>query len=269
LVLVLALVSACAPRAMPTPEPSATPLPPEPAVAPTAEVLPTATLMLPAENAQGLALPTAGPGTIALPTAGGVVLPSVCSPQVTASTIVNVRNGPGMIYSIVGALDQGETAQVDGKNADGTWWRILFPSAVDGHGWVAGSVTTTSCMNPSLPVIAVSSLPAPYQAAVTNVVVSVDPAEWTVSECSGEARRMTASATISASGPMQISYSFEIEGAGTAAPRTLTFTEYGSKTVTEDFKPEAVEGGHWVRLWIEGLNMQAWEYQTKYRIICE
>lgn len=252
LLLILALASACTAPSTPTaaPEPTATPVPPEPVVQPTAVLLPTQTL-------------------IPLPTAALAPLPSACSPQVTAATIVNVRNGPGMIYSIVGSLGEGETAQVDGKNADGTWWRILVPSSPDGHGWVAGSVTTTSCMNPSLPVVAVSSLPAPYQAAVTNVVVAVDPAEWTLSECGGEARRMTASATISASGPMQISYSFEIEGAGTLPPRTLTFTEYGSKTVTEDFKPEAVDGGHWVRLWIEGLNMKAWEYQTKYRIICE
>ena len=104
---------------------------------------------------------------------------------------------------------------------------------------------------------------------MTNVVVGVDPSEVVVPGCAGEVPRMTAMATIYASGPMQISYNFEIDGAGTLKTRTLTFTEYGSKSVSEDFRPETVEGGHWVRLWIEGLNMQAWEYQAKYRISCE
>ena len=39
--------------------------------------------------------------------------------------------------------------------------------------------------------------------------------------------------------------------------------------ISEGFKPEIVAGSHWVRLWIEGLNMKAWEYQTKYKIVCE
>jgi uncharacterized protein YraI len=252
LLLVIALASACTspPTPTATPEPTATPVPPEPVVQPTAVIpLPTQTL-------------------IPLPTAGLAPLPSTCSPQVTAATIVNVRNGPGMIYSIVGSLGEGETAQVDGKNADGTWWRILDASAPGGHGWVAGSVTTTSCMNPSLPVIDVSSLPAPYQAAVTNVVVGVDPTEVTVASCADEVPRMTATATIFASGPMQISYNFEIDG-GNLKTHTLTFIQYGSMSVSEDFRPETIEGGHWVRLWIEGLNMQAWEYQARYRINCE
>jgi uncharacterized protein YraI len=253
LLLVIALASACTTPPTPTaaPEPTATPVPPEPVVQPTAVIsLPTPTL-------------------IPLPTAGLAPLPSTCSPQVTASTIVNVRNGPGVIYSIVGSLGAGETAQVDGKNTEGTWWYIVYATAPGGHGWVAGSVTTTNCMSPSLPVIAVSSLPAPYQAAVTNVVVGVEPSEVTVPSCADETPRMTATATIYASGPMQISYSFEIDGVGTLKTRTLTFTEYGSMSVSEDFRPETIEGGHWVRLWIEGLKMGAWEYQAKYRINCE
>ena len=40
---------------------------------------------------------------------------------------------------------------------------------------------------------------------MTNVVVSVDPPEMNVPGCAGEIDWMTASATIYASGPMEIS----------------------------------------------------------------
>ena len=250
LLLAASLISACAsPPAAPTPEPP-TEAPAPAALAPTAVILqPTATL-------------------IPLPTAAPVLAPLACSPEVTANTIVNVRNGPGMIYSIIGSLAQGATSRVDGKIADGSWWYILLPSVPGGHGWVAGSVTTTNCMTPSLPVIDASALPAPYAAAVTNVEVSVDPSEIDVPGCVGEAQRMTAWATIHASGPMQVTYYFEIDGAGTTKPHTVTFTEWGSRDVSETFRPEVKEGGHWVRLWIEGLNLSGWPDRARYRINC-
>jgi hypothetical protein len=179
-----------------------------------------------------------------------------------------VRNGPGTIYSIIGSLSEGQRAEVDGKNDEGTWWHITFPSAPDGHGWVADSVTTAECFLPSLSVVPASSLPTPFVAAITNVVVSVDPSEINVPGCVGEAERMKAVATIYASGPMQIQYYFEIEGFGTTKVNTLTFTGYGSQQVTQRFRPEVVKGKHTVRLWIEGLDIKAWQDSIRYTITC-
>ena len=204
-----------------------------------------------------------------LPTLPQAAVPALCSPQVTANSTVNVRNGPSTSHSIIGSLNQGETRSVDAKNAAGTWWRIVYAGAADGHGWVAASVTTPDCIPANMPVISASSLPVPFVAAVTNVAVSVDPPEMNVPGCTGEIDWFTASATIFASGPMDVTYAFEIEGVGTTKTRTVSFNEYGSQVISERFKPEIVPGSHWVRLWIEGLNMKAWEYQTKYKIVCE
>ena len=154
---------------------------------------------------------------------------------------------------------EGQAATVDGKNVEGTWWYIVFSASADGHGWVAGSVTTSNCIPTSLAVIPASSLPAPFVAAINDVVVSVDPAEVSVPGCAGDKPHMTATATIRASGPMQVQYYFEIDGVGTTKSRTLTFTEYGSQNVSEKFRPEIVEGKHTVRLWIEGLDVTQWQ----------
>jgi len=248
LVLCATLAAGCAAPAIPTAEPTQ-------AIVQQAEA-PTAVLLVPTAT------------TIPLPTLLPAANPPLCTPQVTASTIVNVRNGPTTGHSIIGSMNQGETKGVDGKNAEGTWWRIVYPAAVDGHGWVAASVTTSDCIPATLPVISAASLPAPFIAAVTNVVVGVDPPEMTVTGCAGETDWFTVTALISASGPMEVQYSFEIEGAGTTRTRTATFTAYGSQEVSERFKPEVVPGNHMARLWIEGLDMRAWEYQAKYKINC-
>jgi uncharacterized protein YgiM (DUF1202 family) len=248
--LASALLWACATPAVPSPSTGPIGSSAPPTALPTAGIIqPTATL-------------------VPLPTLAPSPAPGLCTPQVTANTVINVRNGPGTIYSVIGSLNAGQPATVDAKNVEGTWWYILYPAASDGHGWVAGSVTTSSCVSASLPVIPASSLPAPFVAAITNVVVSVDPAEVNVPGCVGETQRMTAAATIHASGPMQVQYYFEIDGVGTTKTRTLTFTEYGSRDVSELFRPEVAEGKHSVRLWIEGLDVTGWQDSARYTITC-
>lgn len=246
------LASACNPVSTPT---SAT----EPAagIAPPIDV-PTAVIVLPTVT-------TAPLSTLQPPAA----LAPACAPQITANTIVNVRTGPTTSHGIIGSLQPGDTQQVDGRNAEGTWWRIAYVGSADGHGWVAASVTTPQCIPGTLPVISIANLPAPFVAAVTNVVVSVEPSEMSVTGCSGKTDWFTARALISASGPMEIQYAFEIEGVGTTKTRTAVFTEYGAQEVSERFRPEVVPGNHTVRLWIEGLDMRAWAFQTRYKILCE
>ena len=245
------LVAACTtpPDASPQVQPTPT-RPPSAPTSATATIQPTAT-------------------TAVAPTVPAATAQPACMPQVTANTSVNVRNGPGTTYSIIGSLNEGQDAPVDGQNDDGSWWYVQYPSAPDGHGWVADSVTTSSCIPPSPSIIPASSLPAPFVAAITNVEVGVDPSEINVPGCVGEAERMKAIATIHASGPMQVQYYFEIEGFGTTKVNTLAFTGYGSQQVTQRFRPEVVEGKHTVRLWIEGLDIKAWQDSTRYTITCQ
>lgn len=73
---------------------------------------------------------------------------------VTATQNVNVRSGPGTNFSIVGKLQQGESAPLKGKSSDGTWWQIAFPTEAE-RGWVAAQFATVIDTTISVAVIQV------------------------------------------------------------------------------------------------------------------
>jgi uncharacterized protein YraI len=60
------------------------------------------------------------------------------SPSLTViSDYVNLRAGPGTSYALAGRLNQGQTAVITGKSADGQWWQ----ASVDGKTvWVFGEL---------------------------------------------------------------------------------------------------------------------------------
>lgn len=55
---------------------------------------------------------------------------------------VNVRSGPGTMYESLGLLGSGEAVQVNLQSDDGQWYRILYPAAPDGYGWVSARYVT-------------------------------------------------------------------------------------------------------------------------------
>jgi len=93
------------------------------------------------------------------PTATVTAAATQCTPLVTTTTDANVRSGPGQVYPILGVIPLGGTATVDGRNAEGTWWYIQFAAGSGGHAWIAGSVTTATCIPNGLAVIAAPPTP--------------------------------------------------------------------------------------------------------------
>jgi len=49
---------------------------------------------------------------------------------------INVRNGPGTEYELLGVLNSRDVVFITGKDAGGQWIQIEFASAPDGKGWV-------------------------------------------------------------------------------------------------------------------------------------
>lgn len=144
-----------------------------------------------AYTAAALALTAQGnttPSPESLTPAAAEPTATACSPIVTANLNANVRSGPSTDYDIVGYLPAGGTAPVAGKNDAGTWWYIEFAGGTGGHAWIAGSVTTSSCLPATLSVIAAPPLPTavpptdteeppPAPAAKPDLIIS----EFTIS----------------------------------------------------------------------------------------
>lgn len=95
--------------------------------------------------------------------------PTPCVPLATANTNANVREGPDTAYDIVGYLEQGKSAEVDGRNDANTWWYIKYADASGGHAWIAGSVVATSCLPSSVQVVEAPPLPPTATLTYTEV----------------------------------------------------------------------------------------------------
>ncbi len=96
-------------------------------------------------------LPTPKPGPTA--TASPTVTPAL----VTADASTAVYSGPGFEYASVGTLEAGDAAPVVGRNAEGTWWQIVFR---EGTAWVADTVVTASPEAYAAPVVSAPALDA-------------------------------------------------------------------------------------------------------------
>ena len=196
-----------------------------------------------------------------------VAAPTACTAQLSANSSVFVREGPGTEYDDIGSLNTGQIAAIAGKNSEGTWWHIVYPSGPGGHGWVSGSVTTATCVSGSLAVIVPPPTPVP-PTVVTGVSVSVDPTEIHVAGCMGPIQLSTVTATIEVNGPIKIKYHFDTDQNGALPTHTLNFNEAGAKDVSETFLPPVAAGTYKVKLVIDGMNLGGMDFQAKYKIFC-
>lgn len=79
---------------------------------------------------------------------------------VTALIGLNIRTGPGAEYPVIGGLPAGQSSQITGKNPEGTWWQIIYPSNSDGRGWISASDKYSAAKNTEgVPVVEVPPLP--------------------------------------------------------------------------------------------------------------
>lgn len=145
----------------PTPAPTPTPLPPTPTPVPPS---PTPTPEPPTPT------PTPEPPT-ATPTPAG-------PPVVIAASDINVRQGPGLGYPVIGNLTTGEVALLVGRNAAGDWWQIRRE---DGEiGWVLAQLVVVEGDAGSIPVAEAPPLPTrPPAPAATNTPRPTPPAPAT------------------------------------------------------------------------------------------
>jgi len=94
------------------------------------------------------------------------------TPMATAKVDTNVFAGPSPTNSILGVLQQGQSARILGVSPDGIWWNVAFPSVGEGNGWVPDAAVVTQNVG-NVPVIApTASVP---DASPSAVVPTQDP----------------------------------------------------------------------------------------------
>lgn len=174
---------------------------------------------------------------------------------------VNCRLGPGIEWVTIAGLLVDQTATIQGKNGDASWWYVTTPNDPGKPCWVAASVTLTSGNLANLPVI-----PLPL-ASVTNVSIKLDPKEIDLTPlCAGPVPPITIKGIIETNGPVKVKYYFETEQGGKLPVDSIEFKEAGSKNIEFTYSPPAGGGTYWVRLIIVSPNDKVGE--AKYKIKC-
>ena len=135
--------------------PLVTPTPGQPDAAQVATALAaTLTAAAPAPSSTSITTaPTSAPSAVP-------ASPTACTATVVANTPANIRSGPGTVYDAIATLPQAGSAEVAGKNNEGTWWYILIPGGTN-HGWIAASVVTPNCIPSSVAIVAAPPTPLP------------------------------------------------------------------------------------------------------------
>jgi uncharacterized protein YgiM (DUF1202 family) len=130
--------------------------------------------------------------------AGGTVA------TVTA-TAINVRQGPGTTYPVIGVAYAGDSLSVTGQNAASGWYQVQL--AGGRSGWVSGSLVTVTGDTQSIPLV-----PAPATGAATAVAATTTGA--------AQAGGNTLVFQVNSGGPIYVT---QVGADGTAAgPRYLT-----------------------------------------------
>lgn len=125
--------------------------------------------------------PAPSPASTATPppatSAPATPIPTPLTPQVTAKTDANVRDGPGLAYPVVGGVSNGETVPVVGRNADSSWWQISFQG---GTAWIADVVVDANPEAYDAPIVSApppppTNTPVPATPTATAPAVTATP----------------------------------------------------------------------------------------------
>jgi hypothetical protein len=86
--------------------------------------------------------------------------PTPVPPMAKSLQDANCRLGPDVRYNVVAGLLKGQTALIEGRNQDSSWWWILLPNG-NAHCWIWGDLVEVSGDVAGLRVIIPPPLPTP------------------------------------------------------------------------------------------------------------
>jgi uncharacterized repeat protein (TIGR01451 family) len=102
---------------------------------------------------------------------------------VIAGSRLNMREGPGTNFAVVGGVSRDETVRILERNADGTWWRICCSTSTTTEGWASAQFIQPQFdpaqANTLIPVAGgespAASAPAPAPAANLSLTLAQFP----------------------------------------------------------------------------------------------
>ena len=96
-------------------------------------------------------------------------------PSSSATANVNLRAGPGTDHPVVGALKQGESADIVGRTSDGAWYKVKLASG--SIAWVSAAYVSTESDPDALPTVPSAGIPtAPAPTATSPPAATATPA---------------------------------------------------------------------------------------------
>ncbi|MBK8901974.1 MAG: SH3 domain-containing protein [Anaerolineaceae bacterium] len=98
-------------------------------------------------------------------------IPSVTATALVATGALNVRSGPGVNFSVVTVVSQGQTVMLLGRNANSSWAKIRLGNNTEG--WVNASLLTPNVSISSLPLADSPAAPEPPVPVAPGAVLSL------------------------------------------------------------------------------------------------
>ncbi len=117
---------------------------------PEGEALPPASSEAPPPPA---ATPTVTPTPTITQTPTDTLTPTPSVPMVSVTLNTNCRFGPGLVYEYLGALLEGESAEIHGINPGGNFWYIENPDNPGEYCWITAAYAQVSGDTSAVPVL--------------------------------------------------------------------------------------------------------------------
>jgi len=174
---------------------------------------------------------------------------------------------------VVVVLNPGQTAEIVGKNPDGSWWYVKNPFLQGSFCWISVAFTSTSGNLGGIPLAAVPPtlvMPSlvPAAVTVTDVSVSVSPKSIQVGGCMGPIQPSTINGTITVNGAIKLQYHYETDQNGSLPTHSVNFKSAGTRDISDNFTPPLTAGTYQVELFIDGMNLNGMNTVATYKISC-
>jgi len=124
-------------------------------------------------------------------TATITLTPTLENPMIHATTDTNCREGPGVVYDIVGYLLVGKEVPVLGRLKGGGWWYIQHPTQSNERCWVWSSSTEVEGDTSDLPYIDPPPTPTPSPTNTSTPFAAFSASFSNVHNCGGAGMQIT------------------------------------------------------------------------------